>query len=281
LGWRILGEGDRPALLELLEGDPVHNVFLLGVLHEIGLRGHPGAWASRFYGIERHGRLAATMFAPGRLVVPYIGEEDLAASAADRLGSDAVSIHMIVGERRSVDALWHRWRAGRPVRARTFFDQHLYALEPGDVRGPDAPGLRPATADDLGPVVQASVAMSVEDIGYDPAERDPESYRRRILRLVAEGRIWIITEGDELRFKINVGPRSPQGVQIEGTYVPPRLRGKGLATAGVATASRRLLDELPRVALHVNEANQPAVRLYERVGFRRAVPYRLIVVDGD
>jgi hypothetical protein len=79
-------------------------------------------------------------------------------------------------------------------------------------------------------------------------------------------------------FTINVGTRSHLGCQIGGTYVPLAHRGKGLATAATAAVVRDLLKRHPRVTLHVNEANQPAVRVYEKIGFERSVPYRLATV---
>jgi predicted GNAT family acetyltransferase len=42
----------------------------------------------------------------------------------------------------------------------------------------------------------------------------------------------------------------------------------------------RLLARRPLVSLHVNEANGPAVRVYEKVGFDRADAFRLITVGG-
>ena len=44
------------------------------------------------------------------------------------------------------------------------------------------------------------------------------------------------------------------------------------------------LEELkddPFVSLHVNEANLPAVRVYEKVGYRRAAPYRLAILENS
>jgi hypothetical protein len=41
---------------------------------------------------------------------------------------------------------------------------------------------------------------------------------------------------------------------------------------------RRLIADVPMVTLHVNEANHPAVRSYEAVGFRRSTPFRLMTL---
>ena len=63
-----------------------------------------------------------------------------------------------------------------------------------------------------------------------------------------------------------------------GTWVPPGFRGHGYATEGVRALCQRLLDDHPVITLHVNEANHPAVRVYEKVGFVRTSPFRLLTV---
>ena len=63
---------------------------------------------------------------------------------------------------------------------------------------------------------------------------------------------------------------------MEAVYTPPRLRGHGYATRGLAGMCSLLLKKHPLITLHVNEENAPAVKLYERLGFARAAPFRLI-----
>ena len=78
-------------------------------------------------------------------------------------------------------------------------------------------------------------------------------------------------------FQVNVGATHARGCQVGGTWVPRADRGRGLASAGVAATCRWLLARYPRVTLHVNEANGPAVRVYEKAGFRRDAAFRLII----
>ena len=121
--------------------------------------------------------------------------------------------------------------------------------------------------------------MEREDLGIDPRVIEPEEHRKKVKERLTHGRTWVIERGGEYVFMVNVGTQSPMGAQIGGTWVPPENRGAGLATAGVAGVCRHLLNDHPRVTLHVNEANRPAVRCYERVGFRAADPFRLAVVE--
>jgi predicted GNAT family acetyltransferase len=57
--------------------------------------------------------------------------------------------------------------------------------------------------------------------------------------------------------------------QIQGVYSPPRLRGRGIAAAGMAACCELAFNWYPVLSLYVNDFNHPAVALYERLGFTR------------
>ncbi len=69
-------------------------------------------------------------------------------------------------------------------------------------------------------------------------------------------------------FKAEVGCTSPYAAQIQGVYVDPALRGRGLASHGMAAVVEAIRSEIAPVAsLYVNEWNLPARRAYEKAGF--------------
>ena len=84
---------------------------------------------------------------------------------------------MVIGEEGAVTELWQaacdhlpRPREDRP-------GQPVYVLE--QAPEPGETGLRRATQDDFGLLVPACAAAHREEIGSDPLERDPESFRWR------------------------------------------------------------------------------------------------------
>ena len=60
-------------------------------------------------------------------------------------------------------------------------------------------------------------------------------YRRRVAGLIAAGRAWARFERGQVVFKAEVGSQSPAVGQIQGVWVHPDWRGRGLGTAGTAT----------------------------------------------
>jgi predicted GNAT family acetyltransferase len=54
---------------------------------------------------------------------------------------------------------------------------------------------------------------------------------------------------------------------VQGVWLEPELRGRGLATAAMAAVVRLARKLVPTVSLYVNDYNLPARATYARVGF--------------
>jgi predicted GNAT family acetyltransferase len=59
--------------------------------------------------------------------------------------------------------------------------------------------------------------------------------------------------------------------------VPPKLRGRGLATAALYGICDELLNDVPSLSLYVNGFNEPALRLYDRVGFQQRGEFQTLL----
>ncbi len=67
------------------------------------------------------------------------------------------------------------------------------------------------------------------------------------------------------------------GVAAVGAVITrPSHRGRGLGTIAVADLCKRLAGEYGTVGLNVERANEPALRIYDRLGFQRVFQYEEI-----
>ena len=65
---------------------------------------------------------------------------------------------------------------------------------------------------------------------------------------------------------------------MQGVYTWPEARRRGLAAAGVSTLCRRAIDAgAAHVQLAVVEGNEPASKLYEKLGFRSFARLRTVL----
>jgi uncharacterized protein len=70
-------------------------------------------------------------------------------------------------------------------------------------------------------------------------------------------------------FKAEIGAVSRTVCQIQGVWVDPTHRGRGIGTAGTAAVVEYARTAIaPVVSLYVNDYNAAARAAYARVGFR-------------
>jgi hypothetical protein len=171
------------------------------------------------------------------------------------------------------DDLASHWAPAREVRA----DQPLMALAGRPAIAPD-PYVRPVRPSELDRYLPAAVAMFIEEVGIDPRAGDGGvGYRSRVAELVAAGRAFARFEGDEVVFKAEIGALSSQVGQIQGVWVHPALRGRGLGTAGTAAVVERLAALGRMSSLYVNGFNLVARSAYQRIGFTQVGSFATIL----
>ena len=69
-------------------------------------------------------------------------------------------------------------------------------------------------------------------------------------------------------FKADLGSVSANVSQVQGVWLDPDLRGRGLAPPAMAAVVRLARSVTPTVSLYVNDYNHAARATYSRVGFR-------------
>jgi predicted GNAT family acetyltransferase len=262
-GARLLEDRDAPALRELLDADPVANCFVASRVEVAGVE--PARLGAQVWGYGG-ARLEAACFAGANLVP--IGSSPAAlrwfAERARRQGRRCSSI---VGPADAVRPLWEQlapfWSTPREVRP---VQPLLATSSPPPV--PADPLVRQVRLDELNVLMPACVAMFTEEVGTSPLGPDGgASYRARVRDLVAAGRAYARIDGGQVQFKAEIGAVSARACQIQGVWVHPAYRGRGLGTAGTAAVVRAALSSVAPVAsLYVNDYNGPARAAYRRVG---------------
>jgi predicted GNAT family acetyltransferase len=138
------------------------------------------------------------------------------------------------------------------------------------------PNLRPATPEDLEQVVQAQAAMAFEISGVDPLKKDGAGFRARYLRRIERKRVWVVIENGRLIFKTDIISDTPQATYIEGVYVSPEERGKGVGRRCVTALGSILLKSRNAIYLFVENQNTRTKSFYLKLGFSAAGQYDLL-----
>ncbi|MBI4941176.1 MAG: GNAT family N-acetyltransferase [Actinobacteria bacterium] len=279
---RLLDRHDVAEALAVCDRDVAANLFVSARLSGPGFGNRAGG--GELWGYHDSRGLASLCWS-GANLVPVQADEEAVDAFADRARRQGRNCSSIVGPADAVLALWRRleryWGPAREVRA----EQPLMALEGPPVVAPDPRGRR-SRLDELDLVVPACVAMFTEEVGYSPVAQDGGAlYHAQVTSLVAGGRSLVriddvpgVPGRREVVFKAELGSVTQRAVQVQGVWVNPRHRGRGLAAPGMAAVARVVQAEVaPLVTLYVNGYNVRAVRTYERVGFRRVGTFATVL----
>jgi len=254
---------NEPVLDEILgfcAEDPIERVFL----EDVARRG-----LGRFTGLEEDDRLVALCHVGTNLVPSGSG----CGAFAELEGAGRA--RLVIGEENAVGDFWAvaRDRLPRPREDRP--GQPVYVLEDPPEAGET--DLRPAAQDDFELLVPACAEAHREELGINPLERDPESFRWRTRMQIEDGRSWLWTEDEVILFKAEASAWTPAAVQLQQVWVDPQLRDRGYAKRAMRDLSRRLLEQVPAVCLFVRPENDAAIRVYEGIGMRRTISYRSLI----
>jgi predicted GNAT family acetyltransferase len=271
----LLGSSDLPEFLELTGRSPVVNAFAEYRARSTNLE--PRLLAGEIWGRYDAGQLVAACHI-GANLVPVGCTPDDARAFAERALTRPRSVVTIVGLQDQVWPLWDSladsWGPARETR----WDQPHMELSGPSLVEPD-PAVRRTTPDDFAVLYPSCVSMYTEEVGVDPeAEGGAPIYRSRVRQLIGLGWSFARIEDRRVVFKAEVAHATPHAAQIQGVWVAPERRGQGLAAAGVAAvveACRR--DIAPVVSLYANVWNEPALRAYDKVGFRQSGTFATVM----
>jgi predicted GNAT family acetyltransferase len=263
---RQLGESERATVERILDRDPYAGAQIAERVASHGLNW----WRSdgRVYGYGPARRIESLCWS-GAHLVPVCATPPAVAAFADLLGAESRICSSIIGRSDAVLDLWSRlgghWGPARDVRP----SQPLLVADSDPPIAPD-PQVRLVRSNEADQLFPAAVAMYTEEVGVSPLQDDGgRGYKRRISELIRAKRAYARFAGDRVIFKAELAIVTRRTTQVQGVWMDPEFRGKGLAAAAMAAVVRDALHRVaPTVSLYVNDYNTPARRVYARCGFR-------------
>ncbi|MFN4160242.1 MAG: GNAT family N-acetyltransferase [Gemmobacter sp.] len=270
--------GDAVALDAYLAGHPEGSMFPRANLARHGLEGSDDPHATWFWVVPApDGALRAAVGVTGAgMVLPQMAGALPADWAELRAALRGVPVTGVVGPaaqvRRVVEGLRLEGAATRHDATEPGF-----ALDLADLAVPLGAddGITPASAADAGVLCDWRTAYQAEVLGAGAAEagrlaqRDIEGY-------LAAGSHRVLWRGGQPVAFCGFNAALPDIVQVGGVWVPPDLRGQGLARRAVALHLAEARDAGVRRAC-LFAASEAAERAYRAIGFGPAAPMALVL----
>jgi uncharacterized protein len=272
---RTLSDSERDAVERLLDQDPYGSAT---VAERVATRGAARRRADGvIYGYGARRQLEALCWS-GAHVTPVLAGPPAVAAFADLLAGQPRTCSSIMGDAPAVLDLWQRlqpvWGSARQVRA----SQPLLLADAPPVAAAD-PDVRLARPDEIEILWPAAVRMYTEEVGISPlAEDGGRAHRARVANLVRTRRSYVKVADGEVIFKADLAAISRHTAQIQGVWVAPAWRQRGVGTAAMAAVMNEVLRRVaPTVTLYVNDYNVPARRVYHRCGFRQVGAFATVL----
>ena len=272
---RQLGETERSAVMRVLDSDPYATAQVAERIAAHGL----SWWRSdgRVYGYGSRRHLESLLWS-GAHLTPVLATPPAVEAFAELIAGEHRSCSSIVGRADAVLGLWERldghWGQAREIRP----NQPILAT--GDTPPiPADPAVRLAGSAEIDLIFPAAVAMYTEEVGVSPlADGGGGGYKRRVADLVRAQRTYVRIENRQVVFKAELAVVTEHTAQIQGVWVNPAWRGRGIAAPAMAAVVTDALRRVaPTVSLYVNDYNHAARRVYARCGFRSAGTFATIL----
>lgn len=239
---RVLEPSDLGAALAVLESEPVANAFVTSRVQIAGL--DPWRLGGEMWGWYADGRLRSLCYS-GANLVPICATPEAVRAFADRARRAGRRCSSIVGPAEPTAQLWRLlepgWGPAREVRA----NQPLMVTESPSADVTPDPLVRRIRKDEMDVLMPACVAMFTEEVGISPLAGDGGLlYQARVAELIGAGRSFARIDDGKVVFKAEIGAATPQACQIQGVWVAPEHRGRGLSETGMAAVVRYALAEV-------------------------------------
>lgn len=262
---QTLTEADRVEVLEFLKVRPVHTVVMTSFIHDNGLENPNNRGI--FYGYRNFAGELEGVALIGHTTLVEARSEDALITLALKARESETPIHIMMSDGNSIESFW-QYYSSENQEPRLVCEERLFEIKHPVMVREEVPGLRLATAEELMPVAEAHAEVAFEESGVNPMEKDREGYLKRVLRRIEQGRVWVVFEDDKLVFKADVIAETTDVMYLEGIYVNPENRGKGIGANCLSQLSRVLLEKVKYVCLLSNVDFQQAHHAYLKAGFK-------------
>jgi len=251
-----------------LEAEEELNNLILGVA--LRVRDAPDRFKHPpyFVTVRKGGEvIAAAMMTPPHKVILWAagGAPDAALEQIARdLRRGSWSVPGVIGPKEIASCFARVWHGLAGDETEEKREERAYCLDRVSPLGLAAGRLRPAREEDAPLATRWIAAFHAEALG----EGESDGTAEFALAKIRDSDLFLWQDGEPVSMAAKARP-TRHGTTVILVYTPPALRGRGYATACVASLSQTLLDSGRLFCtLFADRANPISNHLYERIGYR-------------
>lgn len=260
-----LTDRDRDHTLAFLRLRPVHTVVMTSFINDNGIESELNRGVFYAYRNEEGSFEGVAMIGHTTLVEAR-SEEALKALAFTARHSQT-PIHLVMSDSDAAERFWGYYSGGA-IEPRLTCTELLFELTFPFLVQECEWELRKATEAELEQAAEAQAEIALLESGVNPLERDRKGFLCRVMRRIEQGRVFVVVENGKMIFKADIIAETPDVAYLEGVYVAPEYRGKGIGSRCLARLGLELLGRVESVCLLSNIEFAGAHGSYRKAGFR-------------
>lgn len=260
-----LTEIEREEVLEFLDRRPVHTVVMTSFILDNGMESDLNRGS--FYGHRNGSGKLDGVALIGHTTLVEARTDDALMALAFAARTTRTPIHMIMSSGTAANKFWD-YMGRRNNRPSMEFTELLFEVGfPFPVQVSEYQ-LRLATPDELLIVAQAHAEVAETEQGVNPMDRDMKGFLKRTMRRIEQERVFVVFDGDRLVFKADIVAETGKVAYLEGVYVAPEYRGKGVGSKCLSKLCLELLGRVENVCLLSNGEFKGAHKCFVNAGMR-------------
>lgn len=260
-----LSNDDHDDVLNFLKKRPVHTVVMMSMINDNGLVSELNR--GRFYGYRgTDGELEGVALIGHTTLVEARSEKSLKAFAQFAKKSET-PVKLMMSDGKNIEAFWQYYSDGLR-QPRLTCEEHLFELSFPFFHRPSEWNVRNALESELKIVAEAHAEVAFEESGVNPLENDREGFLKRARRRIQQGRTFVVFSRGNFVFKADIAAQTEDVIYLEGIYVAPQFRGRGIGAECLAKVAAQLLEKAYHVCLLSNVKFTAAHKMYSKAGFK-------------
>lgn len=263
---RQLMDAQKQEVLDFLTVRPVHTVVMTSLINDNGLESSLNR--GKFYGYRNaKGTLEGVALIGHTTLVEARSEDALKALAFEARASE-VPLHLIMSDGSGAEGFWKYLKSGME-QPRLTCTELLFEISFPFAVQKCASDVRPALMAEIDQIAEAQAEIAFLECGVNPLQKDREGFLKRVARRIEQGRVFVVFENGQLVFKADIIAETSEVIYLEGVYVAPTHRGRGLGSACLAKLSVELLNRVQHISLLSNVTFTDAHRAYQKAGYKK------------
>ncbi len=257
---------DEAEVLRFLAINPVQTVVMSSYIADNGIESELNR--GTFYGHRASdGSLDGVALIGHSTLVEARSDEAMTALAVAAKETD-VPVHLIMSNGDDAESFFEQMTDGVSKPRLRCVEERFEAAFPFAVQ-PCEYSVVNAEMSQLEAVAKAQAEIAFIECGVDPMLRDREGFLKRVARRIDQNRVFSVVEDGKLLFKADIIAETDETIYLEGIYVDPDSRGKGIGPRCLAALTAQLLSRVPNVCLLSNVDFLNAHKSFQKAGYRR------------